>query len=46
MIHRIEALKLLSDQHTPESLLHHALAAEAIMRALAGIGAKMRNSGV
>lgn len=35
MIHRIEALKLLSDQHTPESLLHHALAAEAIMRALA-----------
>ena len=35
MIERDDALKLLADQGTPTSLLQHALAAEAIMRALA-----------
>lgn len=35
MIERDDALKLLADQSTPTSLLQHALAAEAIMRALA-----------
>ncbi|WP_297828976.1 HD domain-containing protein [uncultured Desulfovibrio sp.] len=35
MLKRDEALKLLADQGTPAPLLQHALAAEAIMRALA-----------
>ena len=35
MIQRDEALKLLADHNTPPSLMQHALAAEAIMRALA-----------
>lgn len=36
MIERDAALKLLADHGAPETLLQHALAAEAIMRALAG----------
>lgn len=35
MIEREKALKLLDEQNTPHSLLQHALASEAIMRALA-----------
>ncbi len=35
MILRAEALKLLAEEGTPESLLQHALASEAVMRALA-----------
>lgn len=35
MIQRAEALELLAREGTPESLLQHALASEAIMRALA-----------